>query len=64
MVRSNILLRKFYFCSERVQNRLFSIYCSNLYLSSLWANYRKSSMSRFIVSYNNVFGILHNLHAM
>ena len=28
--RSNILLRKFYFCSERVENRLFSSYCSNL----------------------------------
>ena len=33
--RSNILLRKFYFCSERVKNRLFSSYCSNLYLCSL-----------------------------
>ena len=29
--RSNILLRKFYFCSERVKKRLFSSYCSNLY---------------------------------
>ena len=60
--RSNILLRKFYFCSERVKNRLFSSYCSNLYLCSLWENYRKSSMSRLIVSYNNAFRILHNLH--
>ena len=60
--RSNILLRKFYFCSERVKNRLFSSYCSNLYLCSLWANYRKSSISRFNVSYNNAFRILHNLH--
>ena len=60
--RSNILLRKFYFRSERVKNMLFSSYCSNLYLCSLWANYRKSSMSRFIDSYNNAFRILHNLH--
>ena len=57
-----MLLRKFYFCSERVKNRLFSSYCSNLYLCSLWANYRKSAISRFIVSYNNAFRILHNLH--
>ena len=56
--KSNILLRKFYFCSERVKNRLFSSYCSNVYLCSLW----KSSMSRFIVSYNNAFRFLHNLH--
>ena len=39
-----------------------SSYCSNLYLCSLWANYRKSSISRFNVSYNNAFRILHNLH--
>ena len=55
------LMRKFYFCSERVKNRLSSSYCSNLCLCSLWANYRKSSMSRFIVSYNNAFRILYNL---
>ena len=60
--RSNILLRKFYFCSERVKNRIFSNYCRNSYLCSLWANYRKSFMSRFIDSYNNAFRILHNLH--
>ena len=60
--RNNILLKKFYFCSERVKNRLFSSSCSNLYLCSLWANYRKSFMSRFIVSYNNAFRISHNLH--
>ena len=59
--RSNILLRKFYFCSEHVKNRLFSSYCSNLYLCSLWAKYRKSSTRHFIVSYNNAYRILHNL---
>ena len=59
--RSNILLRKFYFGSERVKNRLFSSYCSNLYLCSLWAKYRKSSMRHFVVSYNNAYRILHNL---
>ena len=53
--RSNILLRKFYFCSERVKNRLFSSYCSNLYLCALWAKYRKSSIRHFIVSYNNAY---------
>ena len=28
---------------------------------SLWANYRKSSIRHFIVSYNNAYRILHNL---
>ena len=49
----------FYVCSQRVKNRLYSSssYCSNLYLCSVWAKYRKSSMSHFIVSYNNAFRI-------
>ena len=33
--RSNVLLRTFYFCSERVKNKLFTCYCSNLFLCSL-----------------------------
>ena len=56
--RNYILLRKFYFCSGRVKNRLFSSYCSNLYLYPLWA---KSSIRHFIVSYNNAYRIFHNL---
>ena len=28
--RSNILLRKFYFCSKKVKNKLFASYCSNM----------------------------------
>ena len=28
----------------------------------MWANYRTSSTSRFIVSHTNAFGSLHNLH--
>ena len=54
--------RKVYLSSDRVRNGLLSSYCSNLYFWSLWANYRKSCMSHFIVSYNNAFRILHNLH--
>ena len=40
--RSNMLRRKFYFCSDQVKNRLFSAYCNNIYICSLWVSYRKS----------------------
>ena len=33
--RCNSLLRKFYFCSDKVKNKLFSCYCSNVCLCSL-----------------------------
>ena len=59
--RSNMLLRKFYFCSDHVKNKLFMTYCNNIYLCSLWVKCRKICMRNFIVSYNNAFRILHGL---
>ena len=59
--RSNALLRTFHFCSDEVKTKLFTCYCSNVYLCSLWVKFRKSSMHHFIVSYNNAFRILHGL---
>ena len=60
-VRCNSLLRKFYFCSDKVKNKLFSCYCSNVYLCSLWVKFRKSVLKRFTVAYNNAFRIMHGL---
>ena len=58
--RSNMLRRKFYFCSDQMKNKLFSSYCNNIYIymCSLWVSYRKRCMRQFIVSYNNSFRIL------
>ena len=44
-VRCNTLLRKFYFCSDKVKNKLFSCYCSNVYLCSLWVKFTKSVLT-------------------
>ena len=30
--RSNMLRRKFYFCSDQVKNKLFFAYCNNIYI--------------------------------
>ena len=60
--RCNMLRRKFYcFCSDQVKNKLFSAYCNNIYMCSLWVSYRKRCMRQFIVSYNNSFRILRSL---
>jgi hypothetical protein len=60
-IRSNMLLRKFYFCTDAVKERLFKTYCCNVYLCSLWVNCRKSVFKHFTVSYNNAYRILHGL---
>ena len=59
--RSNMLRRKFYFCSDQVKYKLFSAYCKNLYMCSLWVSYRKRCMRQFIVYNNNSFRILRSL---
>ena len=33
--RSNMLRRKFYFCSDQVKNKLFSAYCNNIYVFAM-----------------------------
>ena len=57
-----MLLKKFYFCSTAVKNRLFSSYCSNVYLCVLWAKYRKCVIDSLYVAFNNAYITLHNLN--
>ena len=56
--RSNMLIRKFYFCSASVKHKLFSAYCSNIYLFTLWAQYRRAAGRSIKVAYNNAFRII------
>ena len=56
--RSNILLRKFYFCSKSVKHKLFMSYLSSVYLCSLWIKYSSRVYNSFRVAYNNAFRIL------
>ena len=53
--QGNALVRKFYMCPETVRISLFNSYCSSLYTSSLWCNYRSESLRKLCVAYNNVF---------
>ena len=59
--RCNVLLRTFHFCSDEVKNKLFTCYCSDVYLCSLCVKFGKSCMHHFIVSYNIPFRMLHGL---
>jgi len=56
--RSNMLIRKFYFCSALVKHKLFSAYCSNIYLCTLWAQYKGAAGRSITVAYNNAFRII------
>ena len=53
--QGNALVRKFYMCTETVRMSLFKSYCTSLYTSALWCNYRLESLRKLCVAYNNVF---------
>ena len=53
-VRGNILIRKFGCCSMYVKCYLFKTFCYSLYCAALWANFRKSTLYRLKVCYNNI----------
>ena len=53
--QGNTILRKFHMCSIQVKLTLFRTYCSPMYTAQLWWSYKKSSMSKLLVSYHNIF---------
>ena len=49
---ANKLRASFSFCSNAVKNVLFRSFCTPMYASQLWCNFRKSCMQRLRVAYN------------
>ena len=42
-------------CTENVKIALFKSYCTTLYTSTLWCKYRRESLRKLCVAYNNIF---------
>lgn len=56
--QANTIARKFSYCSTRVKVALFKAYCTPLYTAHLWSSYKKSSMQKLQVAYNDAMRIL------
>ena len=56
--QANTIARKFSHCSINVKVTLFKTYCTPLYTAHLWSSYKKSSMQRLQVAYNDAMRIL------
>jgi len=50
--RCNVLISRFKHCSWLVKLKLFRSYCSCFYNIALWCSYNKTSLRRFVSSYN------------
>ena len=56
--QANMLARKFYMCSDDVKIRLFQAYCTPLYTAPLWAKFKKTTIHKLQVAYNDCMRIL------
>ncbi len=56
--RGNMLVRKFHMCSPDVKVALLRAYCTPLYTAHLWYNFKKGSMQRLTVAYNDAMRML------
>ena len=53
--QGNMILRKFHMCNLEVKLTLFRSFCTPMYTSQLWWNYRKSSINKLYISFHNIF---------
>ena len=56
--QGNTLCRKFHMCSHGVKIALFRAYCTPLYTAHLWCRYKKGSLRKLIVAYNDAMRML------
>ena len=53
-MQGNSLLRKFQMCTWDTKITLFSTYCTPMYTSHLWWNFKKKTVNRLSTSYHNI----------
>ena len=51
----NMLISRFFKCSDEVKTKLFKSFFSNTYGSHLWCRYRQSIYKKSAVAYNNIY---------
>lgn len=56
--QANMLLRKFSMCSFNVKCSLFKAFCTPMYTAHLWCGYKKSSLQKLTVAYNDTMRML------
>ena len=56
--QANMMRRKFHCCSVEVKVNLFRTYCTPLYTAPLWVRFKKGSLYKLQVTYNDCLRIL------
>ena len=61
-IKSNKLLRTFYYCSIDVKFKLFGSFCTSFYCCYLWTTYKKLTFHKLRVALNNAYRRVLSLH--
>ncbi len=56
--QGNTLIRKFHMCTPDVQASLFKTYCTPMYTTHLWWNYRMYFIRKLNAAYNDIMRLL------
>ncbi len=51
--QANMMVRKFYTCSDQIMKDLFREYCTYFYTAPLWVKFKKESLCKLQVAYND-----------
>ena len=57
-VQANMLVRKFHYSSDDVKVSLFRAFCTPMYAAPLWGSYKKETLRKLQVAYNDCLRIL------
>ena len=60
--RANGIIKNCSMCSPVVKATLFRTFCSNMYCSQLWRDFKSCSIRKLIVGYNHSFRYIMNYH--
>ena len=60
--RANGIIKNLSMCSPVVKATLFRTFCSNMYCSQLWRDFKSCSIRKLIVGYNHSFRYIMNYH--
>ena len=60
--RANGIIKNLSMCSRVVKATLFRTFCSNMYCSQLWRDFKSCSIRKLIVGYNHSFRYIMNCH--
>ncbi len=56
--QANMLVRKFYMCTDDVKIALFKAYCTPLYTAHLWCSYSRAKFHKLRVAYNDALRMI------